>query len=106
MGQDFDLFSALASVGGSGSGSESVTIKTSEGRPVPSAPAPVPLNGSHNNNRQEFHGAAADDVGRIMIGNGGNCVCDLRAMLMCRKCGAFCHDDCMGPSDLCMTCMI
>ena len=35
-----------------------------------------------------------------------NCACSLKAMVMCSKCGAFCHDDCIGPSKLCVTCII
>jgi additional sex combs-like protein len=27
-------------------------------------------------------------------------------MVICKKCGAFCHDDCIGPSKLCVTCLI
>ncbi|XP_013420611.1 polycomb protein Asx isoform X2 [Lingula anatina] len=34
------------------------------------------------------------------------CACNLKAMVMCQKCGAFCHDDCIGPSKLCVTCLI
>lgn len=34
------------------------------------------------------------------------CACNLKAMIMCKKCGAFCHDDCIGPSRLCVTCLI
>ncbi len=94
VGGDFDLFSAIASVGG-GTG-ESSNSNSSSG---------VKGNNGNNNNRPEFQ----DDGGQnnIVLGNGGgNCVCDLRAMLMCRKCGAFCHDDCMRSADLCMTCAI
>lgn len=35
-----------------------------------------------------------------------NCSCSLKAMVMCKKCGAFCHDDCIGPNKLCRTCFI
>ena len=35
-----------------------------------------------------------------------SCACSLKAMVMCQKCGAFCHDDCIGPSKLCVTCLI
>ncbi|XP_064625309.1 putative Polycomb group protein ASXL3 [Lineus longissimus] len=35
----------------------------------------------------------------------GNCPCSLRAMVMCKKCGAFCHDDCIGPYILCANCV-
>ncbi|XP_067007446.2 polycomb group protein Asx isoform X2 [Anabrus simplex] len=34
------------------------------------------------------------------------CACNLKAMIVCKKCGAFCHDDCIGPSRLCVTCLI
>ncbi|XP_049857204.1 uncharacterized protein LOC126337002 isoform X2 [Schistocerca gregaria] len=34
------------------------------------------------------------------------CACNLKAMIICKKCGAFCHDDCIGPSRLCGTCVI
>ena len=39
-------------------------------------------------------------------GGGTNCACSLKAMVMCMKCGAFCHNDCIGPSKLCVTCLI
>lgn len=34
------------------------------------------------------------------------CSCSLKAMIVCKKCGAFCHDNCIGPSKLCRTCFI
>lgn len=38
--------------------------------------------------------------------NDTTCVCNLKAMIMCKKCGAFCHDDCISSSRLCVTCLI
>ncbi|XP_021271922.1 putative Polycomb group protein ASXL1 [Numida meleagris] len=35
-----------------------------------------------------------------------NCSCSLKAMIMCKGCGAFCHDDCIGPSKLCVLCLV
>ncbi|XP_043469306.1 polycomb protein Asx isoform X2 [Leptopilina heterotoma] len=33
--------------------------------------------------------------------------CNMRgAMVICRQCGAFCHDDCIGPQRICATCLI
>ncbi|CAG9099973.1 unnamed protein product [Plutella xylostella] len=40
------------------------------------------------------------------VGADEACVCNLRAMILCKKCGAFCHDDCIGSADLCLTCLI
>ena len=34
------------------------------------------------------------------------CDCHLKAMIMCTRCGAFCHDDCIGPTQLCFTCIV
>ncbi|XP_070157801.1 polycomb group protein Asx isoform X2 [Polyergus mexicanus] len=35
------------------------------------------------------------------------CECNMRgAMVICRQCGAFCHDDCIGPQRICATCLI
>lgn len=38
--------------------------------------------------------------------NDSSCACSLKAMVVCKKCGAFCHDDCIGPNKLCRTCFI
>ena len=35
-----------------------------------------------------------------------DCACNLKAMIMCKQCGAFCHDDCIGPMHLCVMCLI
>lgn len=35
-----------------------------------------------------------------------DCDCHLKAMIMCTRCGAFCHDDCIGPTQLCFTCIV
>lgn len=34
-----------------------------------------------------------------------NCSCRLKAMEICRKCGAFCHDDCITAAQLCNACV-
>lgn len=38
--------------------------------------------------------------------NLSNCACSLNAMVICEQCCAFCHDDCMGTSKLCASCII
>lgn len=35
-----------------------------------------------------------------------NCACSLNAMVICQQCGAFCHDDCISSSKLCVSCVI
>lgn len=39
--------------------------------------------------------------------NGTNPVaCNVKAMIICRKCGNFCHNDCIGPAKVCVSCLI
>lgn len=42
----------------------------------------------------------------VILKDGSNCACNLKAMIICNKCGAFCHHDCIGPSRLCVNCLI
>lgn len=32
--------------------------------------------------------------------------CNVKAMIICKQCGAFCHNDCIGPSKVCVSCLI
>lgn len=48
---------------------------------------------------QAFTDSAAEEVTL-------KCSCRLKAMIMCQGCGAFCHDDCIGPSKLCVSCLV
>ncbi|NXF13847.1 ASX protein, partial [Smithornis capensis] len=48
--------------------------------------------------------AFAEDGG--MEDSPSKCYCRLKAMIMCKGCGAFCHDDCIGPSKLCVSCLV
>ncbi|TRY89729.1 hypothetical protein DNTS_027608, partial [Danionella cerebrum] len=48
---------------------------------------------------QGFTDSAAEEVAL-------KCSCRLKAMIMCQGCGAFCHDDCIGPSKLCVSCLV
>lgn len=48
---------------------------------------------------QAFADSTAEEVGL-------KCSCRLKAMIMCQGCGAFCHDDCIGPSKLCVSCLV
>ncbi|XP_078806215.1 polycomb group protein ASXL1 isoform X2 [Oryzias latipes] len=48
---------------------------------------------------QAFADSATDEVAL-------KCSCRLKAMIMCQGCGAFCHDDCIGPSKLCVSCLV
>lgn len=53
-------------------------------------------------------GAEPGAPGMIMGGDPPPpCECNMRgAMVICRQCGTFCHDDCIGPQRICATCLI
>lgn len=55
-------------------------------------------------NLRKMVSAVADDDGKSSGDEG--CPCNMRAMVPCMKCGAFCHYDCISPSRLCVTCCI
>ncbi|XP_075525862.1 transcriptional regulator additional sex combs isoform X2 [Dermacentor variabilis] len=61
----------------------------------------VPIMVSGNGRRRGEGGAGCGGSGEASA-----CACSLRPMAVCRKCGAFCHDGCIGPSHLCVTCLI
>ena len=39
-------------------------------------------------------------------GQGGQLACNVKAMIVCKQCGQFCHNDCIGPSKVCVSCLI
>ena len=50
--------------------------------------------------------------GQGMGGGAGNnaaasCLCNMKALVACQSCGAYCHDDCISATTrLCFTCLI
>ncbi|XP_067840519.1 putative Polycomb group protein ASXL2 isoform X2 [Heptranchias perlo] len=54
------------------------------------------------------HGQSAQTFpeGGNMEDSPSKCYCRLKAMIMCKGCGAFCHGDCIGPSKLCVSCLV
>ncbi|XP_068436777.1 putative Polycomb group protein ASXL2 isoform X2 [Clinocottus analis] len=82
-------------VDGGGVMSFSVTVTT--------IPAGHPLDhgdqGEPSPEQSFIEGSDAEDVQ-------SKCYCRLKAMIMCNGCGAFCHDDCIGPSKLCVSCLV
>ena len=39
-------------------------------------------------------------------GVSGSVSCNVKALVPCKNCGAFCHDDCISANRLCVTCLI
>lgn len=62
--------------------------------------------GSNSETVMTDHPGAAMQSQLILQKKDSSCACSLKAMVVCKKCGAFCHDDCIGPNKLCRTCFI
>ncbi|XP_048464090.1 polycomb group protein ASXL1-like isoform X2 [Rhincodon typus] len=58
--------------------------------------------GNHNSSVPAQTFAESSGVNEMTF----KCSCRLKAMIMCKGCGAFCHDDCIGPSKLCVSCLV
>lgn len=41
-----------------------------------------------------------------MLSRNDICACDGKAFTPCAACGSFCHSDCIGPSRLCVNCLV
>ncbi|XP_075451453.1 putative Polycomb group protein ASXL2 isoform X3 [Ascaphus truei] len=67
----------------------------------------IPSNQSGNSGGHEHPvSGQAFPGGSGMEDSPSKCYCRLKAMIMCKGCGAFCHDDCIGPSKLCVSCLV
>ena len=40
------------------------------------------------------------------VGGSNPVACNVKAMIICKQCGNFCHNDCIGPSKVCVSCLI
>lgn len=59
-----------------------------------------------NSSRVQTSKVEAEKLDESENTSDSNCGCGLNGMKTCSKCGAFCHEDCIGPSKLCVTCLI
>ncbi|XP_054579581.1 putative Polycomb group protein ASXL3 [Eptesicus fuscus] len=75
---------------GSGPGASAAAAAAAVGLPGQGAPMPA----------QNFADSSSAEELEL------KCSCRLKAMIVCKGCGAFCHDDCIGPSKLCVACLV
>lgn len=66
----------------------------------------IPAGHSLDHSKQEPSPEQSFIEGTSMEDVQSKCYCRLKAMIMCKGCGAFCHDDCIGPSKLCVSCLV
>lgn len=106
-------------------GVQAVTRSGQEGYSVPALPDHIPGaypqvilhgpgqaqgqvsgGGSTGHSGQALQEQHHQDTGSDANGSKNDCSCNLKAMIMCKQCGAFCHDDCIGPMHLCVMCYV
>lgn len=63
-----------------------------------------PQLGNEREDDEDDRDGAADPVdGHVQD---DDCSCSLNAMVICQQCGAFCHDDCISATKLCVSCVV
>lgn len=103
-GLPFQLYGKLPKPGGGVSYTANVSVMDNGGFPRSVADSVLQLRPRLAASQaalsiQAFTDSTAEEVAL-------KCSCRLKAMIMCQGCGAFCHDDCIGPSKLCVSCLV
>ncbi|GJQ82821.1 hypothetical protein Trydic_g13523 [Trypoxylus dichotomus] len=105
-------------VGGGGAGGENVLVDHHpSAQTIVQQPQQQPNHQSQQQQHQQQQHQQLQQKNRLVSTSGttaaaaavvtnDSCSCSLKAMIVCKKCGAFCHDSCIGPSKLCRTCFI
>jgi hypothetical protein len=62
-------------------------------------------NGNNSTRKQQLFDALAAS---LVTGRQTNykCTCECKPLIACKKCGAYCHDDCIGQTKLCGNCLV
>lgn len=100
---DLDQSSAVAGLPDNSQVASSVGDVMSFSVTVTTIPAGAALNPSSHGQALPVQAFAEESS---MEASPAKCYCRLKAMIMCKGCGAFCHDDCIGPSKLCVSCLV
>jgi len=67
---------------------------------VPLLPKPPGLSGQNIGDVNSAANGASSGNGQSPVS------CNVKAMVVCKQCGAFCHNDCIGPTKVCVSCLI
>lgn len=74
-----------------------------------SSSPPTEENGSYDSSNESSDSSDNTDSQANMftqISMSDECACNLKALVPCSKCGAFCHSDCIGLSTICASCIM
>ncbi|CAF0735408.1 unnamed protein product [Adineta ricciae] len=62
-------------------------------------------NGTDLARKQQLFDALAASLANSRAMN-YKCTCECKPLIACKKCGAYCHDDCIGQTKLCGNCLV
>jgi hypothetical protein len=62
-------------------------------------------NGNDSIRKQQLFDALSASLATSRTTN-YKCTCECKPLIACKKCGAYCHDDCIGQTKLCGNCLV
>jgi additional sex combs-like protein len=62
-------------------------------------------NGNNSIQKQQLFDALSASLATNRTAN-YKCTCECKPLIACKKCGAYCHDDCIGQTKLCGNCLV
>jgi len=62
-------------------------------------------NGNESTRKQQLFDALTASLATSRTTN-YKCTCECKPLIACKKCGAYCHDDCIGQTKLCGNCLV
>ncbi|UJR26942.1 hypothetical protein I4U23_008250 [Adineta vaga] len=72
---------------------------------IPARPIQQLSNGSDSSRKQQLFDALTASLANSRTMN-YKCTCECKPLIACKKCGAYCHDDCIGQTKLCGNCLV
>ena len=74
-------------------------------QPIPTHKVQQIPNGTDLARKQQLFDALAASLANSRAMN-YKCTCECKPLIACKKCGAYCHDDCIGQTKLCGNCLV
>ncbi len=72
---------------------------------IPTRPIQQLSNGNDSTRKQQLFESLSASLENSRTMN-YKCTCECKPLIACKKCGAYCHDDCIGQTKLCGNCLV
>jgi hypothetical protein len=72
---------------------------------IPTRPIHQLSNGNDSIRKQQLFESLSASLANSRTMN-YKCTCECKPLIACKKCGAYCHDDCIGQTKLCGNCLV